>query len=48
MHYLTHSFTQLCQGRMQWYKSWEGIPMHDYSGNEGVFIGILECGYLSI
>ena len=47
MHYLAHSITKLCQGRKQWYEDWEGIPMYDCSGKEGVFIVVLECGYLS-
>ena len=48
MHYLAHSFTKLCQGRKQLYEGWEGIPMYDCSGKEGVFIVVLECGYLSV
>ena len=48
MHYLAHSITKLCQGRKQWYEGWEGIPMYDYSRKEGVFIVILECGYLFV
>ena len=48
MYYLAHSITKLCQGRKQWYEGWEGIPMYDCSGKEGVFIVVLECGYLSV
>ena len=48
MHYLAHSITKLCPGRKQWYEGWEGIPMYDCSGKEGVFIVFLECGYLSV
>ena len=48
MHYLAHSITKLCQGRKQRYEGWEGIPMYDCSTKEGVFIVILECGYLSV
>ena len=48
MHYLAHSITKLCQGRKQWCEDWEGIPMYDCSGKEGVFIVVLECGYLSV
>ena len=48
MHYLAHSITKLCQDRKQWYEGWEGIPMYDCSGKEGVFIVVLECGYLSV
>ena len=36
MHYLVHSITKLCQGRKQWYEGWEGIPMYDFLGKEGV------------
>ena len=45
MHYLAHSITELCQGRKQWYEGWEGIPMY-YCSGKGVFIVVLECGYL--
>ena len=48
MHYLAHSITKLCQGRKQWYEGWEGIPMYDCYRKEGVFIEVLECGYLSV
>ena len=48
MHYLAHSITKLCQGRKHWYEGWEGIPMYDCSEEEGVFIVVLECGYLSV
>ena len=48
MHYLTHSITKLCQGRKQRYEGWERIPMYDCSRKEGIFIVILECGYLSV
>ena len=48
MHYLAHIITKLCQGSKQWYEGWEGIPMYDCSGKEGVFIVVLECGYLSV
>ena len=50
MHYLAHSITKLCQSRKQWYmyEGWEGIPMHDCSGKEGVFIVVLECGFLYV
>ena len=48
MHYLAHGITKLCQGRKQWYEGWEGIQMYDCSGKEGVFIVVLECGYLSV
>ena len=48
MHYLAHSITKLCQGRKQWYEGWEGISMYGCSGKEGVFIVVLECGYLSV
>ena len=41
MHYLNCA-------KVQWYEGWEGIPMYDYSGKEGVFIVILECVYLSV
>ena len=44
MHYLAHNITKLSQGRKQWYEGWEGIPMYDCSGKEGVFIVVLECG----
>ena len=48
MHHLAHSITKLCQGRKQWYEGWEGSPMYDCSGIEGVFIVLLVCGYLSV
>ena len=48
MHYLAHSITKLCQGRKQRYEGCEGIPVYDCSRKEGVFIVILECGYLSV
>ena len=48
MHYLAHKITTLCEGRKQWYEGWEGIPMYDCSGKEGVFIVVLECGYLYV
>ena len=48
MHYLTHSITKLCQGRKQWFEGLEGIPLYDCSVKAGVFIVILECGYLSV
>ena len=48
MHYLVHSITKLCQGRKQWYEGSEGFPMYDCSGKEGLFIVVLECGYLSV
>ena len=48
MHYLAHSITKLCQARKQWYEGLEGIPMYDCSWKEGVFIVVLECGYLSV
>ena len=48
MHYLAHGITELCQGRKQWYEGWEGIPMYACFGKEGVFIVVLECGYLSV
>ena len=49
MHYLAHSIAKLCQeGRKQWFEGWEGIPMYDCSGKEGVVIVVLECGYLSV
>ena len=44
MHCLAHSITKLSQGRKQCYEGWEGIPMYDCSGNESVFIVVLECG----
>ena len=47
MHYLAHNITKLCR-RKQRYEGWEGIPMFDCSRKEGVFIGILKCGYLSV
>ena len=48
MHYLAHSITKLHRGRRQWYEGWKGIPMYDCSGKEGVFIVVLEYGYLSV
>ena len=45
---LAHCITKLCQDRKQWYEGWEGIPIYVCSGKEGVFIVILECGYLSV
>ena len=48
MHYLAYSITKLCQCRKQWYEGWEGIPMYDCSGKEGVFIVVIECGCLSV
>ena len=48
MHYLALGITKLLQDRKQWYEGWEGISMYDCSGKEGVFIVVLECGYLSL
>ena len=50
MHYLAHSINKLCQGRNQWYEGWEGIPMYDCSGKEGVFIVVSVgiCLYASV
>ena len=50
MYYLAHSINKLCQGRKQWYEGWEGIPMYDCSGKDGVFIveSVGICLYASV
>ena len=45
---MQYSITKLCQGWKQRYEVLAGIPVYDCSRKEGVFIVILECGYLSV
>ena len=48
MHHLAHSMTKLCQGRKQDNAGWEGVPMHDSSGEKDEFIVVSRGGDLLV